>query len=96
MNLFRKRYRRAVVAARKALRPALRSDDFSAAEDREVVRGVLATLTPRQRAAIVMTDLLAFTSEEAAEVLGVRSGTVRTLAADGRRALRSMMEVDDA
>lgn len=95
MNLFRKRYRRAAVAARKVVRPALREDDFAAADDRAVVRSVLATLTPRQRAAMVMVDLLAFTSEEAGQVLGVRAGTVRSLVAQGRQSFRSSLEVDD-
>ena len=96
MNRFRKRYRRAVLAARKTVRSELRVDDFSAADDREIVRSTLATLTPRQRAAVVMTELLSFTSEEAGQVLGIRAGTVRTLVAQGRRAFRLSLEADDA
>jgi len=96
MNLFHKRYRRARLAARKILRPALRVDEFEAAEDREVVRATLATLTPRQRAAIVMTDLLSFSSEEAGQVLGIRAGTVRSLVAQGRQTFRGALEGDDA
>ena len=96
MNLFHKRYRRAVLAARKAVRPGLRADEFAAADDREVVRATLATLTPRQRAAIVMTDLLSFSSEEAGQVLGIRAGTVRSLVAQGRQTFRTALEGDDA
>jgi RNA polymerase sigma-70 factor (ECF subfamily) len=96
MNLFRKRYRRAVLATRKAVRPALRADDFAAAEDREVVRATLAVLTPRQRAAIVMTELLSFSSEETGQVLGIRAGTVRSLVAQGRQTFRTALEGDDA
>jgi RNA polymerase sigma-70 factor (ECF subfamily) len=96
MNLFRKRYRRALVAARKVVRPASREDEFEAADDRELVRSTLATLTPRQRAAIVMTELLSFSSEEAGRALGIRPGTVRSLVTQGRRTFRAALEGDDA
>src|SRR5262245_34065361 len=92
MNLFRKRYRRAALAARKVVRPELRADDFAVAEDREIGRSTLAKLTPRQRAAIVMTELLSFSSEEAGAILGVRAGTVRSLVTQGRHAFRDSME----
>jgi RNA polymerase sigma factor (sigma-70 family) len=95
MNLFRKRYRRALLAARRAFRPVLRTDDFSAVEDRDVVRHVLARLTPRQRAALVLTEMLAFTSEEAGAILGIRAATVRTLASQGRHAFRQTLETSD-
>lgn len=96
MNLFRKRYRRAVLAARKRIRPALRNDDFEDADDREVVRRTLASLSPRQRAALVLTELLSFDSAEAGRLLGVRPGTVRTLASQGRESFRHLMEAGDA
>ena len=64
MNLFRKRYRRAMLALRRNGGATPSSDDFSDAEDRHTVRHVLATLPPRQRAALVLTEMLGFTSEE--------------------------------
>src|SRR6266568_6265165 len=87
MNLFRKRYRRAKVALRRLARIAPAEDVFERAEAREVVLRALATLTPRQRAAVVLTELLDLTSEEAARVLGVKPVTVRVLASQGRAAL---------
>jgi len=63
MNLFRKRYRRAMLALRRNGGATPSSDDFSDAEDRQTVRHVLATLPPRQRAALVLTEMLGFTSE---------------------------------
>jgi RNA polymerase sigma-70 factor (ECF subfamily) len=96
MNLFRKRYRRALLAARKAVRPESREDEFAAADDRELIRSTLATLTPRQRAAIVMTELLSFSSEEAGQALGIRPGTVRSLVTQGRRTFRAALEGEDA
>src|SRR2546430_2710301 len=58
---------------------------------RPAVGRALAPLTPRQRAAVVLTDVLGFTSEEAAEALGVRPATVRVLAARARTRLREAM-----
>ena len=96
MNMFRKRYRRAMLAARRVVRPSLRTDDFTAADDRDVVMHILDELTPRQRAALVLTEMLSFTSEEAGAMLGIRPGTVRTLASQGRAAFRQLLEADDA
>ena len=48
MNLFRKRYRRTMLAVRRSVGLAPSNDDFSDADDRQVVRHVLATLPPRQ------------------------------------------------
>ena len=39
-------------------------DDFAAAEDRDIVRRALGKLTRRQRAAVVLTELLGYTSEQ--------------------------------
>jgi RNA polymerase sigma-70 factor (ECF subfamily) len=52
-----------------------------------VVRA-MAPLTPAQRAAVVLVDVLGLNSEEAGEALGIRPSTVRVLAARGRAALR--------
>lgn len=52
----------------------------------------LARLTPRQRAALVLTTMLGWPSEEAGRILHVRAATVRALANQGREALRQTME----
>ena len=96
MNLFRKRYRRAVLAVRRTVGFAPRIDDFSDADDRQVVRHVLATLPPRQRAALVLTEMMGFSSKEAGDALGVTDATIRSLTRHGRDAFRHVMEVDDA
>ncbi len=95
MNLWRSRGRRAALALRKAAHTLPRDDGIAAIEERETVIRALAPLTPRQRAAIVLTDLLGFTSEEAAEALGVRASTVRVLAARARAKLKEEMGVKD-
>jgi RNA polymerase sigma-70 factor, ECF subfamily len=96
MNLFRKRYRRAGLAIRRSVGLAPTGDDFADADDRDAVRRVLSTLPPRQRAALVLTEMLGLSSEEAGRALGVRASTVRSLSHQGRESFREAMEVDDA
>ena len=72
-----------------------RRNEFSGVDDRDLVDRGLAALTPRQRAAIVLTELLGYSSPEAAHVLGVRDVTVRTLASQGRATLRRVLEDGD-
>jgi RNA polymerase sigma-70 factor (ECF subfamily) len=95
MNLFRKRYRRAVLALRKTVSADVRRDEFTTAEDRSVVAQALVELTPRQRAALVLTELIGFSSGEAGRMLGVSPGTVRVLALQGRAAMKQHLEADD-
>jgi RNA polymerase sigma-70 factor (ECF subfamily) len=95
MNLFRKRYRRVGVALRKMVLVELREDEFATAEDRSVVARALVELAPRQRAALVLTELIGFSSEEAGRMLGVRAGTVRVLASQGRAAMKQHLEASD-
>jgi len=89
LNGFRSRHRRAAVAIRKAIPVPEARDDYLDAEIRADVRQLLLRVTPRQRAALVLVDLLGYPSEQAAQILRVRPGTVRTLATQGRRALRA-------
>ena len=91
MNAFRMRYRHAVVAARRLVSFGGRVDDFEEVEVREDVRKALAGLSPRQRAAVVLTDLLGFSGSEAAKTLGIKASTVRALSTQGRAALRATM-----
>jgi DNA-directed RNA polymerase specialized sigma24 family protein len=60
------------------------------------VRRLLLEVTPRQRAALLLVDLLGYPSEQAAEILRVRPSTVRNLVSQGRHALRATEEVRDA
>jgi RNA polymerase sigma factor (sigma-70 family) len=94
MNLYRKRLRRAAVAVRYSvgLRPA--RDRFAEVEARDTVLRALATLTPRQRMGLVLTDLLDYTSQDAAQLMGVTATTVRVLASQGRAALKASMDGD--
>jgi len=92
MNLFRSRYRRAALALRRSVGLAASVDEFERSDTKGAVMQALESLAPRQRAALVLTDLLGFSSEDSGKLLGVRPGTVRTLASQGRAALRRTME----
>jgi RNA polymerase sigma-70 factor (ECF subfamily) len=91
-NLFKNRIRRAARAARRVMGGATPVDPFAQIEEREDLMTALRTLTPRQRAAVVLTDLLDYPSQEAGAILGVRASTVRVLAAQARAAMRPSLE----
>jgi RNA polymerase sigma-70 factor (ECF subfamily) len=88
MNLFRKRTRRAALAMRRAVGLGPRRDEMAEVEDHDAVVRALAALTPRQRASLVLVDLLDYSSEEAARLMGIKAATVRVLASQGRAALK--------
>lgn len=72
------------------------TDAFARVDEQlEIDRG-LAALTPRQRAALVLTDILGYSSKDAAHLLGVRDVTVRALASQARATMRVVMAVPDA
>ena len=91
LNVFRKRLRRAGFALRRSIGMAPTQDAFGAVEDRAVVLGALAQLPPDQRAALVVTALLGYSSEEAGQMLGIQPSTVRARATRGRTALRELI-----
>jgi RNA polymerase sigma-70 factor, ECF subfamily len=89
MNTFRTRYRRARMAVRRVAMVARdERDPYDEVETREDVRRALASLTPRQRAAIVLTELLGYPPAEAARALGIGPSTVRALTTQARAKLR--------
>jgi DNA-directed RNA polymerase specialized sigma24 family protein len=94
-NRWRKRARRAARQLREVVGLAHRSDEFGSIDDRERIDRGLAQLTPRQRAAIVLTEVLGYSSGESASMLGVRDVTVRALASQGRATMRRLLEADD-
>ena len=95
MNRFRSQYRRATRAARRAVGLAEGRDEFAMVDERDRVARALAGLPPRQRAALVLTELLGYGSEPAGEVLGVAPSTVRALATQARDSLRQTMDPDE-
>jgi RNA polymerase sigma factor (sigma-70 family) len=95
MNHWRSRLRRMSVAARKTVHQSWRDDGTEAVEARDVVVRCLATLPPRQRAAVVLVDVLDLSSERAGAVLGIRPVTVRVLAGRARATLAKEMGAID-
>jgi RNA polymerase sigma-70 factor (ECF subfamily) len=91
MNVWRSRRRRAAVALRRAIHPGERPNELEQAESRADVVRILSVLTPRQRAALVLVDLVGLSSEEAGDALGIRPSTVRVQAARARAALKEGM-----
>ena len=96
LNGFRMRRRRAAMALRRLAPVRAERDEFAEAEMRTDVRRLLLGLSPRQRAALLLVDLLGYPSEQAARILRVRPSTVRNLASQGRRALRATEGARDA
>jgi RNA polymerase sigma factor (sigma-70 family) len=90
-NLFWNRMRSALRATRRKLRPELQADAFARVDERADLLAALRKLSPRQRAAVVLLDLLELTSEEAGRLLRVRPVTVRSLASQGRRVIREAL-----
>lgn len=78
MNVWRSRLRRAAVAARRVIHPIQVDAEIAEVEERDAVVRALAPLPPRQRAAIVLMDVLDLSSEQAGDVLGIRPVTVRS------------------
>jgi RNA polymerase sigma-70 factor (ECF subfamily) len=92
MNVFRNRTRRATLAARRTMHLASRADDLAVVEDRDEMARAMRGLTPHQRAALVLTGYLGYSSKDAAKLLGVRASTVRALATKGRATARATVE----
>jgi RNA polymerase sigma factor (sigma-70 family) len=92
LNLHRKRIRRAAVALRKRIDLLPDVDELSDVETRDEAVRLLGRLTPRERAAIVVTAYLGYSSEEAGRLLGIRAQTVRVLTSRARATLRAAGE----
>ena len=91
MNAFRSKRRRAGVALKRAIGQAPHDDAYEQIESMDAALRALASLSERQRAAVVLMDLLGYSSEEAARMLGVRPSTVRMHASRAHAALRTTM-----
>lgn len=75
---------------------ASRWDDHGRTETRLDVRAALATLPEGQRAAIVLVDMQDMPVAEAAEVLGVAEGTVKSRCSRGRAALARLLRAAES
>jgi RNA polymerase sigma-70 factor (ECF subfamily) len=87
MNILRSRYRRARVAARRVVERT-NQDEIAEADDRDEVARMLVPLNQQQRAALVLTAMLGYSSDEAGALLGMRGSTIRVLSTRARAMLR--------
>lgn len=97
MNAHRSRLRRAMRAVRhRAAAAASPTDPFDAVAERDEALRLMGSLTPRQRSAVVLTELVGMSFEDAGRALGIRPGTVRVLVSQARATLSKTTEDDDA
>jgi RNA polymerase sigma-70 factor, ECF subfamily len=75
--------------------PADRRDAHASSETALDVRAALARIPEHQRQALVLVDMHGLSVAEAAEVLGVAEGTVKSRCARGRAALVPLLRVID-
>jgi RNA polymerase sigma-70 factor (ECF subfamily) len=92
MNRMRNEYRRAAQALRRTIGIGVQRDVFEAVDARDVAVRALGRLTTRQRAALVLTEGLGFSGEEAGAILGIKASTVWALTHQARDALKDMRE----
>lgn len=88
LNGFRMRARHARMAARRLVPAAGTRDPYDDVEVREDVRRMLRGISPRQRTAVVLTEIFGYSSEQAAQIMRIQPTTVRVLASQGRAAMR--------
>ena len=81
-----------VLAAKRVIGLTRTDDAIARIEEQDVVLRALASLTARQRAAVVLVDFLGYSSEEAGRMLGIRPSTVRTHAERAHRDLKARMD----
>ena len=94
MNVVRSRYRRSLLATKRPLGLTRPDDAIAVVDDQDAAMRALAQLSPQQRAAVVLVDLLDFSSDEAARVLGIRPSTVRMHTSRAHKALKGTMQDD--
>jgi RNA polymerase sigma factor (sigma-70 family) len=70
MNAFRSWHRRSALAAKRAIGLTRSDDSIEQLEEQDVVVRALAPLSARQRAAVVLIDLMGYSSDEAGRMLG--------------------------
>jgi RNA polymerase sigma factor (sigma-70 family) len=95
MNLHRSAHRRARRAVERPAWASSPGDPPTAAESRDVFARWLADLTPRQREAVVLTEISGYPADQAARVMRIKPATVYVLISQARSALKTITEAND-
>lgn len=95
LNLHRSRLRRASVRLRLQPRPTPEPDALGAAEDRDELARLLATLPAGQREALVLVEWLGMSTEDAGTVLGIEPVSVRVRVSRAKAVLRGPIDGED-
>ncbi|WP_426564227.1 RNA polymerase sigma factor SigM [Angustibacter sp. McL0619] len=93
LDLLRRQAARPTVALPEQ-EPADRRDSHASTEVAVDVQAALSTLPEHQRLALVLVDMHGLSVSEAAEVLGVAEGTIKSRCARGRAALAPLLRND--
>ncbi len=96
LDLRRTLARRTRLSQHLQAQPQTVADDLHAQQLPGELDDLLATLTPERREAFVLTQLLGFPYEAAADLVGVPVGTIRSRVARGRADLLVLIEAPDA
>jgi RNA polymerase sigma-70 factor (ECF subfamily) len=92
MNAFRSWHRRSALAAKRTVGLTPADDAIAMIDEQDAVVRALRPLSERQRAVVVLIDLLGYSSEEAGRMLGIRASSVRTYVERAHRDLRARMD----
>jgi len=95
MNLNLTRIRHLRVRARNLFRPAPPPDETATIDARSDLVRAIAALPEGQREALVLTEWVEMTSEEASEVLGIKPASVRSRTHRAHEVLKERLEVRD-
>jgi RNA polymerase sigma-70 factor, ECF subfamily len=95
LNTYRSRLRRMLRATRATVIGPRPNDPIALADSRDAIVRAVRRLAPRQRAALILADLLDLSYDTAAELLGVKQSTVRNLVSQARFSLKRILEGED-
>jgi RNA polymerase sigma-70 factor (ECF subfamily) len=92
LNLHRSRSRRRALGRKRRQRPEQRPDPLDAADDRDELTRLLATLPVSQREALALVEWLGMSAEDAARTLGIAQVSVRVRLSRAKATLRAENE----
>jgi RNA polymerase sigma-70 factor (ECF subfamily) len=92
MNTFRSWHRRSALAAKRTIGLTRTDDAIARIDEHDAVVRALQPLSARQRAAVVLIDLIGYSPEEAGRMLGIRTSTVRTYLERAHHELKAKMD----